>query len=99
MQLLALARAVAHKRPIVIFDEATANIDTHTEHKIQQALKKILTHQTALVIAHRLSTIKDVKRIIVLHQGKIMEMGTHAELMQNQGLYEKLYRLQFSGES
>lgn len=96
VQLLSLARAVAHQRSMLIFDEATANIDLQTEHKIQEALKKMLSHRTALVIAHRLSTIKDVSRIIVLQDGKIAEEGTHQELLQKQGVYEKLYRLQFS---
>lgn len=95
MQLLSLARAVAHGRSFLIFDEATANIDLQTEQLIQRALKKILTHQTAVVIAHRLSTIRDASRIIVLHQGQIKEIGTHQDLLAKQGLYEKLYRLQF----
>jgi ATP-binding cassette subfamily B protein len=94
MQLLSLARAVAHRRAVLILDEATANIDTHTERVIQVALKKILHEKTAFVIAHRLSTIKEVSRILVLHEGKIVESGTHSELLEFQGVYEKLYRLQ-----
>lgn len=94
MQLLSLARAVAHRRAVLILDEATANIDTNAERVIQAALKKILHEKTAFVIAHRLSTIKDVSRILVLHEGKIVENGTHAELLAVQGVYEKLYRLQ-----
>lgn len=94
MQLISLARAVAHRRAVLILDEATANIDTHTEKVIQTALKKILHQKTAFVIAHRLSTIKDVSRILVLHEGKIVESGTHSELLASNGIYEKLYRLQ-----
>lgn len=94
MQLISLARAVAHRRAVLILDEATANIDTHTEKIIQTALKKILHQKTAFVIAHRLSTIKDVSRILVLHEGNIVESGTHSELLASNGIYEKLYRLQ-----
>jgi len=94
MQLLSLARAVAHRRSVLILDEATANIDTSTERVIQAALQKILHEKTAFVIAHRLSTIKNVSRILVLHDGKIAESGTHSELLNSNGIYEKLYRLQ-----
>ena len=96
MQLVALARAVAHERSVLILDEATANIDTRTEKIIQETLLRILSHRTSLVIAHRISTIQHVSRIIVLHHGEIKEMGSHQELLQRKGIYEKLYRLQFS---
>lgn len=95
MQLISLARAVAHQRSMLIFDEATSNIDLYTEKLIQDALKKILKHKMALVIAHRLSTIRDADRILVLHKGVVIENGTHHELLRSQGMYEKLYRLQF----
>lgn len=95
MQLISMARAVAHERSVLILDEATANIDTKTEKIIQEALKKILKEKTALVIAHRLSTIRDAHSIIVMHHGKIVETGTHQELLSRKGVYEKLYRLQF----
>ncbi len=95
-QMVSLARAVAHRRSVLILDEATANIDTTTEHVIQQALEKILTSTTAIVVAHRLSTIKDVSRIFVLQAGTIVEQGNHDGLMAKKGVYEKLYRLQFS---
>jgi ATP-binding cassette, subfamily B, multidrug efflux pump len=95
MQLISLARAVAHRRSVLIFDEATANIDIHTEKIIQDALKKVFHHQTALIVAHRLSTIRDVHVIYVLHQGKVIESGTHDQLLHQGGVYEKLYRLQF----
>lgn len=95
MQLIAMARAVAEDRSVLVLDEATANIDTATERVIQDALQKILLDKTALVIAHRLSTIKDVKKIMVLNQGQLAESGTHGELLKTRGIYEKLYRLQF----
>lgn len=96
MQLISLARAVAHHRSVLIFDEATSHIDTHTERLIQDSLEKIFANQTALIIAHRLSTVRDTKRIYVLSDGKVAEDGTHAELMAKEGIYENLYRLQFS---
>lgn len=95
MQLISMARAVAHQRSVLILDEATANIDSGTEKIIQDALKKILHNKTALVIAHRLSTITDADRILVLHNGLIGESGTHQELLRAKGIYEKLYRLQY----
>jgi ATP-binding cassette subfamily B multidrug efflux pump len=94
-QLLSLARAVAHNRSMFILDEATAHIDVVTEHAIQDALHKLLKDRTSLVIAHRLSTIRNVTRILVLHKGKVVESGSHEELLQRKGLYEKLYRVQF----
>lgn len=96
LQLISIARALAHYRGVLILDEATANIDSLTEKIIQQALAKILKEKTALVIAHRLSTIKDVSRILVLHHGRVAETGTHQQLLAAQGIYEKLYRLQFT---
>ncbi|MCX7626319.1 MAG: ABC transporter ATP-binding protein/permease [Candidatus Sumerlaeaceae bacterium] len=99
-QLLALARALAFDAPILVLDEATANIDTETERLIQDALTKLLGNRTALVIAHRLSTIRKAKKIIVLQHGEIKESGTHEELIQRDGLYRLLYQLQFlSNES
>ncbi|MGA8163594.1 MAG: ABC transporter ATP-binding protein [Waddliaceae bacterium] len=94
-QLVSLARAVAHQRSCLLLDEATANIDSHTEKIIRDDLKKILHEKTAIIIAHRLSTIQDVDRIVVLHHGVAEEAGTHRELMKRKGIYEKLYRLQF----
>lgn len=95
MQLISLIRAVAQERTALLLDEATANIDSHTERLIQSALHKVLEHKTAIVIAHRLSTIHDVDKILVLHQGVVKETGTHQELLKLNGIYEKLYRLQF----
>lgn len=96
MQLVSLARVLAHNRSVIVFDEATANIDTNTEIKIQEALNRVLKIKTAVVIAHRLSTIKNMDKIIVLHEGVVAEQGTHSELLKAQGLYEKLYRLQYT---
>ena len=76
-------------------DEATANIDTETESLIQDALDKITRDRTTIIVAHRLSTIKKADKIIVLHKGKIREMGRHEELLEKQGLYYNLYQLQY----
>lgn len=94
MQLISLARAIAHPRSVLIFDEATSNIDVQTEKNIYDTLQKILINRTALVIAHRLSTIKNVTRILVLSKGVVAESGTHPQLLEVKGIYEKLYRLQ-----
>jgi ATP-binding cassette subfamily B multidrug efflux pump len=93
-QLLSFARALAFDPRILVLDEATANIDAETEKLIQDGLRKLLMHRTAIVIAHRLSTIKDVDRIYVIHKGEIAEVGTHASLIEHRGLYYKLYQLQ-----
>lgn len=94
-QLLSFARTLAFKPNILILDEATANIDTETELLIQDALEKIMKGRTTLVVAHRLSTIQNADNIIVLHKGKIVEQGTHQELLANQNMYYKLYKLQY----
>jgi len=93
-QLLAFARALAHDPEILVLDEATSSIDTETEALIQDALEKLQAERTSLVIAHRLSTIERADRILVLHHGELREQGTHNELMDRDGLYAKLYRLQ-----
>ena len=95
-QLLSFARAVAFNPPLLVLDEATANIDTENEEIIQESLKKISQDRTTVVIAHRLSTIKTADNIIVIHQGEIKEMGNHDELLQNDGVYKKLYEIQFA---
>ncbi|MDF2882236.1 MAG: lipid transporter permease/ATP-binding protein [Clostridiaceae bacterium] len=94
-QLIAFARAIAFDPPILVLDEATANIDTETESLIQNALEKITKGRTTLVVAHRLSTIKNCDKIIVLHKGKVREIGNHNELIENKGLYYDLYQLQY----
>ena len=95
-QLLSFARAVAFNPPLLILDEATANIDTENEEIIQESLKKISRDRTTVIIAHRLSTIKTADNIIVIHEGEIKETGTHEQLLQNDGIYKKLYEIQFS---
>jgi ABC-type multidrug transport system fused ATPase/permease subunit len=93
-QLLSFARAIARKPPIIVLDEATSSIDSETEHAIQEAMENMLKGRTALVIAHRLSTVEKCDRIIVLDDGKIVEEGTHENLLKNRGLYFCLYRTQ-----
>jgi len=93
-QLLSFARTLAFDPKILVMDEATANIDTETEQLIQQALERLMEGRTTIMVAHRLSTIQHADNIIVMHKGKIREMGTHQELLQNDGIYKKLYELQ-----
>jgi ATP-binding cassette subfamily B protein len=94
-QLLAFARTLARNPGVLILDEATSSVDTRTEQLIQDALKRLMRDRTSLVIAHRLSTIQDVDRIVVLHHGRVREIGTHAELLARNGIYSRLYQLQF----
>ena len=93
-QLIAMARALATDAQILIFDEATANIDTETERLIQEALDYVMATRTTILIAHRLSTIRDADQILVLNHGEIMERGTHDALMTRPGLYRRMYELQ-----
>ncbi|NLN85071.1 MAG: ABC transporter ATP-binding protein [Candidatus Cloacimonetes bacterium] len=95
-QLIAFARVLAYDPSIFILDEATSNIDTETELLIQDALAKLIQNRSSIIIAHRLSTIQHVDRIIVLHKGKIVEEGSHFELLDHKGLYYDLYRLQYT---
>lgn len=95
-QLLSFARAIIADASILILDEATANIDSHTERQIQTALKRLLDDRTGLVIAHRLATIRECDRIILLQDGRIAEQGTHDELLARGGLYANLYRLNYA---
>jgi ATP-binding cassette, subfamily B, multidrug efflux pump len=94
-QLLSFARALVVKPQILVLDEATSNIDTETEILIKQALDFMMRDRTSIIIAHRLSTIKHVDNILVFHKGHLKEMGTHAELIQQKGLYYQLYQLQY----
>lgn len=95
-QLVAFARAVAHNPEILlVLDEATSSVDTETELLIQDALARVLRGRTSIIIAHRLSTIQNVDRIIVLHKGRIVEEGTHRQLLARGGVYSKLYQLQY----
>ena len=95
-QLISFARALLADPRILILDEATANVDTVTELSVQQGLRRLLHGRTALVIAHRLSTIKGADNIVVLQAGRIIEQGTHAELLQRNGAYASLYAMGFS---
>ena len=97
-QLLSLARVLVYRPKILVMDEATSSIDTETEALIQDALEKVMRDRTCLLIAHRLSTIRNADRIIVLHHGEVRETGSHAELMDRQGIYYRLYQLQYERE-
>ncbi|MET3120830.1 subfamily B ATP-binding cassette protein MsbA [Oxalobacteraceae bacterium GrIS 2.11] len=97
-QRLAIARAIYKNAPILILDEATSALDTESERAVQQALDVLMQGRTTLVIAHRLSTIERADRIVVMANGEIAEMGTHAELIQKNGTYAHLHQLQFSSE-
>jgi ATP-binding cassette subfamily B multidrug efflux pump len=94
-QLLSFARAIVSNPRILILDEATANIDTHTEILIQNALKRILEGRTSIVIAHRLSTIRNADVIVVLEHGRVVELGKHTELLERKGVYARLYALNY----
>ena len=94
-QLLTIARAMLLDAKMLILDEATSNVDTRTEIKIQKAMRKLMEKKTCFVIAHRLSTIQGADNILVVDQGNIVEQGTHQELMEKKGFYYKLYNSQF----
>jgi len=95
-QLLSFARALIADAPVLVLDEATANVDSYTELEIQRALGRLLHGRTAMVIAHRLATVRGADRIIVLQDGEIIEAGAHEELMDNEGLYCRLYRMNYA---
>ena len=95
-QRLAIARALLKDPPILILDEATSSLDTESEKYVQEAIDNLMKDRTVLVIAHRLSTIVNVDRIIVLDNGKIVESGTHTELLDKSGIYKNLYDIQFN---
>jgi ATP-binding cassette subfamily B multidrug efflux pump len=97
-QLLAFARALAYDPRILVLDEATSSIDTETELLIRDALEKLLAGRTSIIIAHRLSTVQNADRIVVLHRGRIREMGTHQELLKLKGIYWRLYQLQYKDQ-
>jgi ATP-binding cassette subfamily B protein len=97
-QLISFARALAHNPKILILDEATSSVDTETEMRVREALTKLVEGRTSLVIAHRLSTIQRADKIIVMHKGKVREMGSHQQLLALRGIYYKLYQLQYKDQ-
>lgn len=97
-QLLTIARAILADPPIMILDEATSSVDTRTEVAIQKAMNKLMEGRTSFVIAHRLSTIRDADLILVMNQGKVVEQGTHKQLLEQNGFYADLYNSQFTGK-
>jgi ATP-binding cassette subfamily B protein len=97
-QLIAFARALAHSPRNLILDEATSSVDTETELKIREAITRLMQGRTSIIIAHRLSTIQNSDKIIVMHKGRVREMGTHQELLAQRGLYHKLYQLQYKDQ-
>jgi ATP-binding cassette subfamily B protein len=95
-QLLAFARALTFDPPVLVLDEATSSVDSESERLIESAEARLLSGRTSIVIAHRLATIRSVDRIVVIHHGEVREVGTHAELLAADGLYARLYQLQFA---
>ena len=95
-QLLTIARALLADPPILILDEATSSVDTRTEVLIQQAMDNLMKGRTSFIIAHRLSTIRDADLILVMKEGNIIEQGTHAQLLAQNGFYAELYNSQFA---
>ncbi|HLH07013.1 MAG TPA: ABC transporter ATP-binding protein [Terriglobales bacterium] len=97
-QLISFARALAHDPKILILDEATSSVDTETEMKVREALTKLVEGRTSVIVAHRLSTIQRADKIIVMHKGRVREMGTHQQLLAHRGIYYKLYQLQYKDQ-
>ncbi|MCY7360405.1 MAG: ATP-binding cassette domain-containing protein, partial [Rudanella sp.] len=94
-QLISFVRAMVQNPRIIVLDEATSSVDTETEELIQAAIEKLMKGRTAIVIAHRLSTIQKANNIIVVDKGQLVEQGTHEELLQKEGAYANLYRMQY----
>jgi len=96
--LLSFARALAHNPRILILDEATSSVDPETEFLIREASRRLVENRTSLVIAHRLSTVQNASKIIVMHKGRVREVGSHQELLARRGIYWKLYQLQYKDQ-
>ncbi len=97
-QLISFARALAHNPKILILDEATSSVDTETEFRVREALTRMVAGRTSIIIAHRLSTIQRANKIIVMHKGKVREIGSHQQLLGQRGIYWKLYQLQYKDQ-
>jgi len=97
-QLISFARALAHNPKILVLDEATSSVDTETEFRVREALSRMVEGRTSIVIAHRLSTVQRANKIIVMHKGKVREIGSHQQLLTNRGIYWKLYQLQYKDQ-
>ena len=98
-QLITIARIVLANRPVLILDEATSSVDTRTERQLQEALTTMMKGRTSFVIAHRLSTIRDADVIVAINSGRIVDVGSHDELMAAKGFYHDLYMSQFRGDA
>src|SRR4029078_10724214 len=98
-QRIAIARALLKNAPVLILDEATSALDSESERLVQAGLDALMRGRTTIVIAHRLSTIERAERIVVLEQGRIVEAGTHAQLLAREGVYAKLYRIQYAAQA
>jgi ATP-binding cassette subfamily B multidrug efflux pump len=94
-QLISFVRAMVHEPKIIVLDEATSSVDSETEELIQQAIETLMQGRTAIVIAHRLSTIQEADKIIVVDKGAIVEEGNHEQLLEKEGFYANLYRMQY----
>jgi ATP-binding cassette subfamily B protein len=97
-QLISFARALAHNPRFLILDEATSSVDTETEFRIRDAVARMVEGRTSILIAHRLSTIQRADRILVMHKGRLREVGTHQQLLAMKGIYWKLYQLQYKDQ-
>jgi ATP-binding cassette subfamily B protein len=99
-QLISFARALAHSPEILVLDEATSSVDTETEFRVRDALSRMIGAQgrTSIVVAHRLSTVQRADKIIVMHKGRVREIGTHQQLLSQRGIYWKLYQLQYKDQ-